>query len=387
MRRQLAPGFLKNWKTIEQTAYWVVWSILAFLPMIFWDISDPEEKIKLFAGWIRILPFFIIFLLHNLLLLPHLLLKNKYLSYGLATLALILLVNYWFVYSDYVHDQVRQLFENLKEQIPREYGSDGGGSGYSRGGHGGGYHGRHYPKHEYWRSPATLLIMYTYNVLISILLIGFNCAIKFTAQWLSREQERKEVEKVAAESQLMALQNQVSPHFFMNTLNNIHALIEYSKEEAQEAVLRLSKMMRYLLYESDHGKTPIAKEIEFLLSYIELMKLRLQPGVDLRVSFPDPVPDVKVHSLLILPFIENAFKHGIDPQNESFIHILIEVKGDRIHFNCRNSKSALKQKADVGGIGIENARKRMDLLYQHNYQLNIYNLESEFEVDFSVPIL
>jgi LytS/YehU family sensor histidine kinase len=166
----------------------------------------------------------------------------------------------------------------------------------------------------------------------------------------------------------------------MNTLNNIHALIDYSKEEAQGAVLKLSRMMRYLLYEADKGKTTLAKEVEFLRSYIELMKLRLQPDVELTTKFPENIPDVEIQSLLMIPFIENCFKHGIHPKKESFIHILLEVTDDNVHFNCRNSKGVVAEMNKGGGIGLENAGKRLELLFDKEYQLNIYDREQEFEL-------
>jgi hypothetical protein len=374
---------LRNWRSIEQISYWLVWLILLFLPLIFWDFNDPQQQKRLIGGWVRILPFFFIFLIHNFILLPYLLLKRRYLAYGILTVILILGINYWFIFSDSLHNIIINLMEGRQEKLNEmaEHLNE------QRNWQHNGEHEKGYQGAQYWKWHNPSWFVFTYNSIISLLVAGFNAAMKYITQNLNREQLRKELEKETAESQLMVLQNQVSPHFFMNTLNNIHALIDYNREDAKEAVLRLSKMMRYLLYESDNGRTSLKKEIEFLASYIDLMRLRLQPEVDLRVNFPDPVPEVEIYSLLTISFLENAFKYGIDPRAPSFIHILLEADENRIHFNVRNSKT-LKGEGSVqpGGLGIENARKRLDLLYGKQYSLKIYNRDLEYEVDLIYPV-
>ena len=117
------------------------------------------------------------------------------------------------------------------------------------------------------------------------------------------------------------------------------------------------------------------------------MKLRLQPEVDLKVDLPDPVPEVSIHSLTTISFLENAFKHGINPKGSSFIHILLEVMDNQVHFNARNNKvPGSGTEKETGGIGIENARKRLELLYGKKHILNIYDRPDEFEVDLIFPI-
>lgn len=172
----------------------------------------------------------------------------------------------------------------------------------------------------------------------------------------------------------------------MNTLNNIHALIDYSKKDAKDAVLRLSKMMRYLLYDSEQGRTTLQKEIEFLNSYIDLMRLRLTESVDLTVQFPKRVPHREMPPFLFLSFVENAFKYGIASRGRSYINILLMIEKNKAHFNIKNSiRSKHKNGADSTGIGIENTRKRMELLFANNYSLNVFDREDEYEVDLIFP--
>ncbi len=372
---------INNWKTTEIMVYWLIWTVILFLPLIFWDFNDAMQRRRIIGGWIRIFPFLIIFLIHNQILLPKFLLKNKYAGYFISTILLILVVNYIFIYTNFFHDLLDKIFDGINasgNNLEKFH------EGHRKtGSHTSMHHGMnsHYKR---WHTPYYLV--YTYNVIISILIVGFNATLKYTTRWLKEEQNRKEIERETFRSQLRSLQHQVNPHFFMNTLNNIHALIEYNKKDAQEAILRLSKMMRYLLYDLENGKTTLQKEIDFLNSYIDLMKLRISESVDLIVHFPSKVPEIEIHPYLFISFLENAFKFGIENSKNAFVHIILEVVNDTIHFNVKNSK--YKNQADNGdysGFGIENARKRLNLLFGTNYELRITDSDNEFEINLIVP--
>ncbi len=379
---------IKEWKTIEVIVYWLIWLVIIFLPLIFWDFGDLDQRQRIIGGWIRIFPFLLIFLIHNFILLPRLLLKNKHISYFAITILLILFINYLFIYNQFFHEFLYRVFigldidrENFRdgveklERLSERHGRPGGVSGPM---HGRGVH------HKNWHSPDYLV--YTYNVVVSILIVVFNATLKYTSRWLKDEQKRKEIEKENMHSQLKSLQQQVSPHFFMNTLNNIHALIEYDKKDAQEAILRLSKMMRYLLYDSEKGKMTLRKEIDFLNSYIDLMKLRMNESIDLKVKFPEKFIDVEIYPYLFITFLENAFKYGINNIGKAYIHVLMEIANGEIHFNVKNSKpDTMPDSGMNSGIGIENTKKRLNLLFDKNYELRIYDRENEFEVDLILP--
>jgi hypothetical protein len=360
----------RDWKLVERLIYWIIWSVIFGSPLIFGDFSDVNQRHLIIKGWIRIFPFFIIFIIHNLYLLPKLLLKEKPRVYIIWIIVLVFGVNYFFVYSTWFHEHLIQFAAPSHVGPGEEHGA---GRGH---GHGGGP----------MRWLFTPYIIYIYSIVLSVLIIGFNAALKYTSVWIRDEQSRKELEKENLNSKLTALQQQISPHFFMNTLNNIHALIDYNKEDAKEAIVRLSKMMRYLLYDSEHGKTTLRKEIEFLNSYIDLMRLRITEEIELKVAFDNDPPDVFIAPLLFITFLENAFKYGISYNEKSHIHVLLEINVDKIHFNIKNSKPhRIADKTDQSGIGIKNTRKRLDLLYNKNYVLNIYDRERNFEVDLVIP--
>ena len=177
----------------------------------------------------------------------------------------------------------------------------------------------------------------------------------------------------------------------MNSLNNIHALIDIDKEKAQGAVQELSGLMRYLLYDKSSMYVPLEKEMRFLNNYIELMRLRYTDKLQLNVAFTAEPQGVYVPSLLFMQFIENAFKHGVTYAKKTVINISLDVDeaGENVLFVCRNTlpdvaKNSAFSKA--GGIGIENARKRLQLLYGGKAGIRIENDGEWYNVELKIPV-
>lgn len=236
--------------------------------------------------------------------------------------------------------------------------------------------------------PGQSFIQFINIFFISLLIAGFNTAIAVTNRWFTEEQARKEVEKEHMKSELAFLQNQISPHFFMNTLNNIHALIEADQKLAQNAVLKLSEMMRYLLYESGRGTTTLKREIEFLRSYVKLMQLRVDDSVKVSFELPEDYNNVSLPPLLFISFIENAFKHGVSYREPSALSFKLLQERDNLIFISENNITSFRN-SDVmtkhGGIGLENIRKRLDLLYKGTQQLIIEDTGQKFKVTLIIP--
>lgn len=223
------------------------------------------------------------------------------------------------------------------------------------------------------------------HILASLMISGFALGLGVMEKLKQNEKRQKELEKEKLHSELAFLKNQVSPHFFFNTLNNIYSLIGIDGPTAQESVLKLSKMMRYLLYESEQGETLMSHELSFMTHYIDLMKLRLSQKVDLQIDFPKDYSDFPVPPLLFIPFIENAFKHGISHREASFIKISMEIDRDQIIFVAENSIGRSSQPGDMqhSGIGLENVKKRLGLLFPGKHELKIEQGES-FRVELSI---
>jgi LytS/YehU family sensor histidine kinase len=216
----------------------------------------------------------------------------------------------------------------------------------------------------------------------SLFLVFFSVGMRVLERHSQTEKLQKELEKEKLNSELAFLKNQISPHFFFNTLNNIYSLISINADDSQKAVLKLSKLMRYLLYDSESGNTKLSNEIDFMNNYIDLMKLRMTNKISLIVAFPEKYTDLNIPPLIFIPFIENAFKHGISNREKSFIDISMTTQKDSILFRCANSLIKPREESEPGqsGIGLENVTKRLNLLFPGKHELKINKTEKEFEV-------
>ena len=225
------------------------------------------------------------------------------------------------------------------------------------------------------------------SYIIAILVVGAGTASKLITKWLEEEKLRKDLEKEQLKINLALLRHQVSPHFFMNTLNNIHALIDINTEHAKDAIVRLSTLMRYLLYDSAQGTIALKKEIEFINSFVSLMQLRYSEQVDIQVKIPEQIPDVQIPPMLFVSFLENAFKHGVSYQSKSYIHFELKIQTNILLCSIQNSKhnAHTSQDSEYMGIGLENIKKSLQLLYNSNYTLNISDNPNSFDVGLTIP--
>lgn len=218
------------------------------------------------------------------------------------------------------------------------------------------------------------------NFIAYICFIGTAIALISMKNLIETEEERKEAERKRIEAELKNLKSQLNPHFLFNTLNNIYALIAISQDKSQEAIMELSKMLRYVLYEAETDTVPINKEVEFINNYVKLMKLRLSNKVDVQVDMDiDRNPTLSIAPLLFISMIENAFKHGVSSQQNSFIHFSIrENEDDDIICDLRNSYFPKDEKQDKSGsgIGIENMKRRLELIYPNKHSFT-YGVEND----------
>ena len=198
-----------------------------------------------------------------------------------------------------------------------------------------------------------------------------------------------EVQKeLTARAEVRALQAQINPHFLFNTLNNIYALIPIDRTKAQFAVHSLSHMLRYVLYENNQNYIPLEKEIQFVRNYVELMELRLPDRVETTVDLPEQADGYTIAPLLFITLVENAFKHGVSPSQPSFVHISIRmVKEGTLVCTIENSDFP-KTDADRSGsgIGLQNLRKRLNLLYPNRHILRTENLNGRFVAQLIIDL-
>lgn len=220
-----------------------------------------------------------------------------------------------------------------------------------------------------------------------LLLMGMNLGVKLYFRSQEATKAITQIEKHALERQLQYLKYQVNPHFFMNTLNNIHALVDIDPERAKASIVELSKLMRYVLYEGNNRLTPLSREVQFLRNYVQLMSMRYTGNVSISLDVPEVLPDSMLPPLLLVIFVENAFKHGISYRTKSFVEISLQPHGDRLLFSCRNSRPEIKHDENMkGGVGLSNVRRRLDLLFPGNYTLDIKEQEDMYTVHLDIPL-
>lgn len=346
----------------------LVWVLIFVMPLLFGDFENGVNWTHIFKIWKENSILFGIFLVNRYLLMPHLFFKGKRGLYFTTIISIIVLSSViFYANQDLPNSRPNEFPPPPREPMGMSFEQPSPGPG---------------PR-EFIPPYANLLIM-------SILLLGFDSGILFFSKWMRAEQNKLKAEKESIENKMAFLQNQISPHFFMNTLNNIHALVDIDTGEAKEAIIKLSQMMDYMLYESQTAKISLKQEIGFINSYVDLMKLRFTDDVEVKVHTPNKIPLVKMPPLLTISFIENAFKYGVSYEATSFIHINIDIDDNetRLSFMVRNSIHSANEKKKNSGIGIQNARNRLDLIYGNNYQLTINNNENDhiFEVNLNIPL-
>ena len=228
--------------------------------------------------------------------------------------------------------------------------------------------------------------MFVYVQMLSYMApLLFAIAIKTTHRYIKTEAENQEAIQHKLQSELKHLHYQLQPHFFFNSLNNIYSLVDVSPEQAKSSIHSLSKLMRYLLYESNLEKVPLSKEIEFLKKYIDLMKLRVSEKTTVEYSFPEQLSTIQVAPLLFISLIENAFKHGVSGSKESHIKIVMATEDNKILFTIENSNFPKKTDDKSGsGIGLVNLEQRLQLLYPNMYSFDTSVEEGVFLVALEI---
>ena len=229
------------------------------------------------------------------------------------------------------------------------------------------------------------------TMLITLLVLGIATAFTVVQHWQREAQLRERLDQQRTEAELALLKAQINPHFFFNTLNNIYSLTLIDGERARAALHRLSRMMRYVLYDTAAGHAQLSQEVAFIQDYITLMQLRLTDRVQVVFEHPEPVREVLIAPMILLPFVENAFKHGVAATQASRIIITLkQPAANRLEIEVRNTlvPKTSTDLAGSNGIGLVNTRRRLDLLYPGRYSLNVTERtpENEFDVQLALQV-
>lgn len=356
---------LRKGEERENRIYVIVWIsvfVLLALRVVMECIVRRESAIDFAAilgSWMRAVPYLLLFALHNHLAAPQIVYHKRS---GLYVTMAVLLLGVFFAYIILLREGPAP---GMAPPEPWPWGSGPDMPSVPEGS---------------WRplDPKVL------SALIGIMLVGVNLGLKYFFYGEYEKQELARLEKENLRHQLESLRYQINPHFFMNTLNNIHALVDIDPEKAKESIVELSKLMRHVLYDSDKATIPLGQDLDFLDHYMALMRMRF--GDNLKIEYDRPASDdgAEVPPLAFTSFIENAFKHGISYEKESFVRISISLDAGKIVFRCVNSRHAVSASSGKG-VGQENTRNRFDLLYGDSYTLHIDEKPDIYEVLLVVP--
>jgi two-component system, LytTR family, sensor kinase len=333
---------------------WVVFGMIYFFQPITWNVALPYQL------WIKqsiILGLMIIaFYVNSSLLVPKFLLKN---STGIYFLIIVCIASIILLVNFYVDGLLNLPF--LLDAAFHKHGP---------------------PKHHQGGNRD-----FDFYMLAQIaLVLGVSTSATAIQKWQLDKQKHQEMEQDRVTSELSFLKAQINPHFFFNTLNNIYALTLVNADTSRKAIHQLSRMMRYVLYDTQNSTTLLSQEIAFVKDYISLMQLRLTEVVKIEFVVPAALKDMSLAPMIFLPFVENAFKHGVSATHPSNISIIVEQNNNVVELKVVNTiiKEQSNNLEAGSGIGLNNTRRRLDLLYPGKYILLIN--ENTAENTYSVHL-
>jgi LytS/YehU family sensor histidine kinase len=226
-------------------------------------------------------------------------------------------------------------------------------------------------------------------IVLGLVLFGAAATFRGFAAFESKKKGEQEANRRRLEAEIALMKSQINPHFLLNTLNNLYALSLSEPQKTPEALYKLSEMVSYILHECASPKVSLTRDLQFVRSYIELQRLRLPPNAKLSVTLPENLPgDISIEPMILIPFIENAFKHGLTTKQPCEICIAIAVDGDRLMLEVENMLVPLKQVqvAVPSGIGMANTRQRLDHSYLGKHQLQVEKDGSRHRVELQLDL-
>ena len=374
----------------ENVTYIAMWLLLFSTPMLILIIHASSNS-NLDIDWWTIMHieeilamYFVAFLVHNFLLAPMLLYKQQTWRYVCSILILVvafIALQSWI--RPIMHEQQRHRPRAEMPMMQRYYKADNFRDDRPRPQ----FDDRPRPQFKEPRpfiGPAELT-----NTLALIFLMGMNLGVKLYYKADKDRNRMQQLEKENLKQRLNYLRYQISPHFFMNALNNIHALVDIDPEKAKKSIVELSKLMRHILYDGDTNISPLSDEVQFLQNYIALMKMRFTGMVKVNTDFPAMTSQKGIAPLILAIFAENAFKHGVSYKSPSNIDMTLRCHNNEfILFTCKNSKrkDGAKEKDLDGGIGLRNVKNRLELIYGDRYHIDIKDTEDNYKVRLLLPL-
>ena len=350
---------LKRRNLILNTTQIIVWAGVFLVPaLVTWTTTGHISQ----AGFVfrhtarMMLPLFILYGLNYYLLVPKFLFGRKGLAKWFYICNILLLVGY------HLYAFIPRGVMAVPEEVVNQIG-----------------------KRNIWSFFLGQVIASLFSQILMILLaVGLRHVMRTNEREMQFEEERRKT----AEAELTWLKHQLNPHFLFNTLNNISSLTQIDPDKAQESIGQLSDLLRYALYDSEAEKVPLASEIDFMDNYIDLMSLRCNDQTTVEKHLEAPSKPVEVAPLLFISLVENAFKHGVNARYPSFVKVSMEMEGDDLVFVCDNSRFEKQGTDRIGsGIGLENMKRRLELLYPGRYTYEQNATDDTYHVKVTLKAL
>ncbi|MEP5341167.1 MAG: histidine kinase [Algibacter sp.] len=337
--------FVENRKQKEILIHVSVWVIFAFFNLL-------QTSTKVNVNYIHVLLVLFsnisLFYVNYLFLVSQFLLKKKIILYVVFVTLLVVLMVF--------------LFSELEPRVLNERPGTASGHGPR--------------KHFKFFIPSVL----------NILLIVTGTAVKMYNEWSKNEINKKEIEVQKSNTELHFLKHQLSPHFLFNSLNSIYSLTNKKSSDASEAVITLSELMRYMLYETNNEFVSLNKELDYVHNYLKLQRLRIANNENVTLNIKGNTSDEKIRPLLLISFIENAFKYGTDFKGNTEVKIEIQIKENELNFTCQNLIGTRKTDKDHSGIGLNNTKERLELLYPDKHVLLVEEKDNRFVVNLTLEL-
>lgn len=343
-RNMQSPVHYRQWIWGIHLLFWILMAALLFLALSF-VLGNPTYAV---GGVIaNLLGFMVLVYVHLHLLLPRWFDRGKYLPYALALVALLLFTSGIRFFVGW--GMVNQLQWDIESLFtPNYFGS--------------------------------MVFTGTFFLLISI-------PLRLIENWFKKRELEQELKTHQLEAELRFLKAQVNPHFLFNALNNIYALSFTESKKAPEMILKLSDMMSYMLYDCKNDQVALSAEVNYLKNYIDLQQLKKEGELNITFEAQGDFTGIQITPMLFIPFFENAFKHGnLEDTANGWLDSSLLVDGGRLKFTITNTKPALAREHEKGGVGLDNIRQRLNLLYPERHELHIQSGEGEYAVNLQIKL-
>ena len=341
----------------ENALYFCVWLGVFLVPFMNAGLMSETLRVDaILVSWLKIIPFYLLFVLNTFLLFRYL--HRKYLYWLYYTLVTLVIVGSF---------SLLEVYERSDAAFAISLGMAG----------------------QSVKVQHVSLSVFPWwgNMIAAVLMLVANNLIYTFYRTMQKEEDAERLQRQNIQAEMYYLKHQINPHFLMNTLNNIHALVDIDGEVAKQAIIQLSDMMRYVVYETGDNSISLREDMQFVKNYVELMRIRYTEDVNISFTYQQQLHGrVDVPPLIFIVFVENAFKHGVSYNATSYINIDIKCEDGFVVGRFENSLGEKRNNAKPG-IGLENVCKRLDLIYGNDYDLQIDENDSSYCVTLKIPML